>query len=143
MMDLADARRVFAASPTARVATIDDRGGPHVVPLWFVWREDAIYLSVRVGSATWRNAERDPRISVVLDVGRDWAELSGVILEGVAELLPIEHRLMRGAASAWHEKYRSMLGGDGFERMAAAIPELGFLRLEPSRVQTWDHARGR
>lgn len=143
MMDLADARRVFAASPTARVATIDDRGAPHVVPLWFVWREDAIYLSLRVGSATWRNAERDPRISVVLDTGHDWAELSGVILEGVAELLPIEHRLMRGPASAWHEKYRSMLGGDGFERMAAAIPELGFLRLEPSRVQTWDHARGR
>lgn len=142
MMDLADARRAFAPSPSARVATVDDRGAPHVVPLWFVWREDAIYLSVRIGSATWRNAERDPRISVVLDSGRDWAELSGVILEGVAELLPVDHQLMRGPTSAWHEKYRSMLGGDGFERLAAAIPELGFLRLEPSRVQTWDHARG-
>jgi general stress protein 26 len=112
-----------------------------VAPLWFVWQQDAVYLSTRQGSRTWHNARRDPRISVVLDSGRAWSELAGVILEGVCELLPVDHSLVRDPVSAWHEKYRPMLAADGFERLAEAVPDLGFLRLEPTEVQTWDHAR--
>jgi hypothetical protein len=41
--------------------------------------------------------------------------------------------------SAWHEKYRSMLGGDAFERLTRDIVSLGFLRVAPSRVDAWDH----
>ena len=32
--------------------------------------------------------------------------------------------------SAWHEKYRSMFAGDGFERLTAPVPQLGFLRVD-------------
>jgi hypothetical protein len=77
---------------------------------------------------------------VVIDRGREWAELAGVGIEGVAELLPAEHPDLRAAMSSWHEKYRSMLSGDGFERFTRAIPQLGFLRIDPLRVRTWDHA---
>ena len=41
--------------------------------------------------------------------------------------------------SAWHEKYRSMLSGDGFEQLTAAVSALGFLRIAPSRIDAWDH----
>ena len=34
--------------------------------------------------------------------------------------------------SAWHEKYRTLFAGDGFERFTAAIPKLGFLRVVPA-----------
>jgi hypothetical protein len=50
--------------------------------------------------------------------------------------------MMRGPVSAWHEKYRPMLGGAGFAAITSAVPELGFLRLEPSSFSTWDHAAG-
>ena len=33
---------------TIRLATINGDGTPHVVPLWFVWLEEAIYLGDRV-----------------------------------------------------------------------------------------------
>ncbi|MBI3647970.1 MAG: pyridoxamine 5'-phosphate oxidase family protein [Actinobacteria bacterium] len=134
-------RRAFRDVSTARVATVDEGGAPHVAPLWFVWREDAIYLSARQGGATWRNAERDPRAAVVIDRGRDWIELAGVHVEGPVELLPAEHPDVRGPMSAWHEKYRSMLSGDGFERFTERVASLGFLRVEPLAIRTWDHAR--
>jgi hypothetical protein len=135
------ARRSFADATTARVATVGPGGAPHVAPLWFVWREDAIYLSTRLGSATWRNAELDPRTAVVIDRGRDWSELAGVQIEGPADLLPAEHPDLRAPMSAWHEKYRTLLAGPGFERLAEDVPSLGFLRVEPLAVRTWDHAR--
>ena len=77
-------RRAFRDVPTARVATVGPGGAPHVAPVWFVWLEDAIYLSTREGGTTWLNAELDPRVAIVIDRGRDWAELAGVQLEGPA-----------------------------------------------------------
>lgn len=133
-------RRSFRDLTTARLATVDPRGAPYVATLWFVWHEDGVYLSTRLGSPTWQHAERDPRISLVIDRGREWAELAGVGIEGLAAVLPAEHPEMRGPISAWHEKYRSLLAGEGFERFTQAVPQLGFLHVEPLALRTWDHA---
>jgi hypothetical protein len=48
---------------------------------------------------------------------------------------------MRGPISAWHEKYRSLLSGDGFSLFAEQVPSLAFLRVSPRRLHGWDHAR--
>ena len=125
--------------PSCRVGTVRPDGGPHVSTRWFVWRDDALYVATRIGDRTWEQATADPRICVVIDRGRDWRELAGVRIEGVAEPLPAEHPDLRSPMSAWHEKYRSMLSGDGFEELAAAVPALGFLRVAPARIDAWDH----
>ncbi len=49
----------------------------------------------------------------------------------MAELLPAEHPDLRQPMSAWHEKYRTLFAGDGFERFAAAIPQLGSSAWSP------------
>jgi len=41
--------------------------------------------------------------------------------------------------SAWHEKYRSMVAGEGFERLTSDVPALGFLRVVVDDVDVWDH----
>jgi PPOX class probable F420-dependent enzyme len=140
--DVAAARRMFASLSSAAVATIDPDGSPHVVPLWFVWPEEAIYLSTRRDGRTWANVERDPRVAVTIDVGRSWVEIAGIEIRGHAEPLPAEHATMRKPISAWHEKYRPLLSGDGFSRFAEEIAGLGFLRVVPDRVVAWDNARG-
>lgn len=140
-MDVQGARRMFGGMPVVAVATIDPDGSPHVVPLWFVWAEDAIYVSTRTDARTWRNAERDPRVSISVDLGRSWNELAGVEVLGPAEILPVEHPAMRQPISAWHEKYRSLLAGEGFGAFTETVHHLGFLRVVPERLRSWDHAR--
>jgi hypothetical protein len=137
--DLDMLRRLFRDHPACRVATVRADGGPHVATRWFVWLPDAVYVATRIGDTTWQAADRDGRISLVIDRGREWNDLSGVRIEGVAELLPAEHPDLRQPMSAWHEKYRTLFGGDGFERFAEAIPALGFLRIVPAVVDAWDH----
>jgi hypothetical protein len=137
--DVAIIRRMYRDLPACRVATVRPDGGPHVATRWFVWLEDAVWVCTPVGDTTWEDALRDPRVSVVIDRGRDWLELSGARIEGVAELLPAEHPDLRAPMSAWHDKYRSLLAGDGFERFTIAVSTLGFLRIVPAVVATWDH----
>ena len=132
-------RRAFRDVPVCSIATIRSDGGPHVAKRWFVWLDDALWVSTRIGDATWENAGRDARVSAVIDRGTDWSELSGVRIEGVAEQLPAEHPDLREPMSAWHDKYRSLFSGDGFERFAEKVPQLGFLRLVPGRMDAWDH----
>jgi PPOX class probable F420-dependent enzyme len=140
--DVSAARRMFAGLSSAAVATTNADGSPHVVPLWFVWPEEAIFLSTRRDGRTWANVERDPRVAVTIDLGRSWVEIAGIEIRGRAEPLPAEHASMRTPISAWHEKYRPLLAGEGFSRFAEEIPGLGFLRVVPDRVVAWDHARG-
>jgi general stress protein 26 len=137
--DLDMLRRLFRDHPTCRVATVRPHGGPHIATRWFIWQPDALYVATRVGDATWEALEHDARISLLIDRGRQWNDLSGVRIEGVAELLPAEHPDLREPMSAWHEKYRTLFTGDGFERFAASTPKLGFLRIVPAVVDAWDH----
>lgn len=140
-VDVAAARRMFAGLPTVSVATIGPTGEPHVVPLWFVWLGEAVYVSTNRDSRTWRNASADPRVALTIDLGRAWVEIAGIEIAGRAELLPAEHPEMRQPISAWHEKYRPLLAGDGFARFAEEVRALSFLRVVPERVSAWDHAR--
>jgi nitroimidazol reductase NimA-like FMN-containing flavoprotein (pyridoxamine 5'-phosphate oxidase superfamily) len=135
-------RKTFRDVPLCRSATVNPSGGPHVVPRWFVWLEDGLYVATRRGDASWEHVERDPRISVVVDRGRDWVDLAGVRLDGAAEAIPAEHPELRTAMSAWHEKYRSMLSGDGFERMTDQVTAFGFLRVLIHDADAWDHGAG-
>lgn len=137
--DLEGLRRTFGDMPTCRVGTVRSDGGPHVAARWFVWRDDGLWVSTRLGDTTWEHALRDPRVSVLIDRGRDWPELAGVRVEGVAEAFPAEHPDLRAPMSAWHEKYRQMFARDGFEAFTRDVPALGFLRVVPSRVDAWDH----
>lgn len=140
-MNVSDARQVFAEMPVIRVASVGPDGAPHVVPLWFVWEPEAVYVSVRGSSRTVAHVRADPRVALVLDAGRTWLELAGVQVQGKAELWEPSHPDLRRPISRWHDKYRLLLSAGGFRRFTEDIPELWFLRVVPERLAGWDHAR--
>jgi nitroimidazol reductase NimA-like FMN-containing flavoprotein (pyridoxamine 5'-phosphate oxidase superfamily) len=140
-VEVSAARRMFAGLPVVSVATLNADGSPHVVPLWFVWTTEAIFASTRREGRTWANLSADPRVALSIDLGRAWVEIAGIEVRGRAELLRAEDAGMRKPLSAWHEKYRPLLTGDGFPRFAEEVRGLGFLRVAPERIAAWDHAR--
>lgn len=139
---LLDARRVFRDLPVAHLATTRPDGSPHVVPLWFIWREEAVYVSCRRESATWRNAEHDPRVALSFHRGTTWRDYAGIVLFGRAEPLVPEHPALRGVMSSWFEKYRLLLSRGGFRDYAEQVENPGMLRVRPERIASWDHHPG-
>lgn len=137
---LHDARRFLGDLPIAHVATTRPDGSPHVVPLWFVWRDEAIYISCRRESSTWRNIEHDPRVSLSLTSGRRWQEYAGATIRGRADPLVTEHPALRGVMSDWFSKYRPLLAGGGFRDYAEHVESPGMLRVRVDEVAVWNHA---
>jgi len=72
----------IAAAHDYWVATTWPDGRPHVMPVWGLWHQEAIWFSSSGRSRKTRNLTRDPRCVVTTDDARN-----PVVIEGVAELV--------------------------------------------------------
>ncbi len=135
-MSDAEIDEFLAVEPTCRVATIG-RDGPHATPLWFVWHHGLLWLYSITRSQRWTDLERDPRIGVVVDSGREYLELRGVEIVGSVEptgevprigesndeLVPVETVFARkyfGADEMFHDGRHA------------------WLRVVPTKITSWD-----
>lgn len=87
-MTAAEAATFLAEERTVTCATVGPRGWPHLMPLWYVLRgHSAGEPGPRIWSWTYaasqkvRNIERDPRVTLQVEAGEEYAELRGVMLE--------------------------------------------------------------
>jgi PPOX class probable F420-dependent enzyme len=69
----------------AIVGTNRADGAPHLSPVWYIYQDGLLYISIGVDTAKLRNLRRDPRISVCVDGGHPDAR--AVMIYGTSELL--------------------------------------------------------
>lgn len=67
-LEPAEIAALLRADVAARLATVDSHGFPHVTPLWFIWEDDAFYLTSYSDRPHLRRLERDPRAGTCIDV---------------------------------------------------------------------------
>jgi len=89
-----EARQRFVEAQVAHLATVDESGAPHIVPITFAIEGDTLYTSVdakpKRGTPLRRfaNAAVNPRVSVLVDeYDADWARLWWARADGRASVL--------------------------------------------------------
>ncbi|MFN2545688.1 MAG: TIGR03668 family PPOX class F420-dependent oxidoreductase [Actinomycetota bacterium] len=111
-MDEDEARRRFAAGRVARLATIDARGRPHLVPVVFVVDGGTIYSPVDDKPKRTRrlqrlrNLEGDPNATMLVDhYDEDWPAVWWVRARGAGRLIAEDTDEYRRADALLTEKY--------------------------------------
>jgi PPOX class probable F420-dependent enzyme len=92
-----DPQERFGAARVARLATANDDGTPHLVPVVFALVGDVVWTAVdakpKSTTALRRldNVRAHPRVSLLVDVyGDDWSTLWWVRADGAARVLEVE-----------------------------------------------------
>jgi Pyridoxamine 5'-phosphate oxidase len=141
--------REFLARPDVdcHLACLDDDGAPYMVPIWFLYEDDAFYVWARARSQWGEHLERDGRVALCIDGGEaddEWNKR--VLARGQAELIfgpgrvpdnpehPIRQLLYRTARRIDPE-----LTFADFAAWSAETEDVGYrvFRVQPSNLTSW------
>jgi PPOX class probable F420-dependent enzyme len=141
-MSAGEADAFLEEERTVTCATNGRNGFPHLMPLWYVLRDGRIWAWTYARSQKVKNLERDPRATLQVETGVEYAELRGVMLRCDVEI----HRdvdVVVDFAMALVGRY----SGTGSEHDAAreafraqAPKRVALEFVERERV-TWDHRK--
>ena len=134
-------RRRLSEARVARLATVDDRGRPHLVPFVFVLDGDTIYSPIDRKPKTTtrlqrlRNIERNPNVTVLADhYEEDWTKAWWARARGLGRVLERGHAEFARAEDLLAAKYEQ------YRDDPAAGP---IIAIDVTEWRGWSYAEGR
>lgn len=101
-------KKLLSMTLIANLATLDDDGGIHIVPMWFLRHGNKLWNPTSRHTRKYKNLRARPRASVMIDISRAGLNLKGVLIRGRVEFVEGEeaHNINR----AIHLKYVTQEG---------------------------------
>ncbi len=123
----------------ARFATAaPDTVQPHVVPVWFLWDGESVWISSFKNTRKVQELRRNARCAMVIDTEGNDLGVSAVLFEGEAELLTEPRDFVQEMATRIYTRY---LGQDGVlthdPQSWIHDPENLIIKLKPGKTHTW------
>jgi PPOX class probable F420-dependent enzyme len=137
-----DEQRAFLADEkTMTLASVDRRGYPHLVAMWFVVDPDGtVLMTTFAKSQKAVNLRRDPKCTLMVERGTSYDQLQGVMIRGratlgtdVEETLDVLTRIHAKHGGEQPEGLRDILRAQARKRVT--------VRVTPERVSSWDHSK--
>lgn len=140
----AEIRAYFATEKTLVIVSNGRNGYPHAMPMWFAQDEAGCLVTTTFAKsqkvANWR---RDPRATLLVESGLDYAELKGVMVYARCEVVT-DVEAVTDALVAINAKGRT-LAADALAALRESVGRTAakrvLLKFTPERYVTWDHAK--
>ncbi len=121
---------------TARIATANPKNcQPHVVPVWYLWDGESVYIHAYIKFRKSRELLANPRCSIAIDTEQAGQPIRGVILEGKAEIVAEPRQFVHDTAEKIYLRYITP------EEVSAPAPqswlndpEITLIKLTPSQI---------
>ncbi len=134
----------LTTSHTLIIVSNGRNGFPHPMPMWFYADGDRnCYCTTFAKSQKVKNWKRDPRASLLIESGEEYAELKGLVVyaqteivedqEVVTETLVNINAKGRTLTDEQRERLRESVGGTASKRVV--------LKFIPQRFISWDHSK--
>lgn len=137
-------REYLDSQQTLIVVGNGNNGYPHAMPMWFArGDDDALYCTTFGKSQKVLNWRRDPKATLLVESGSEYAALRGVMIYARCEIID-DAEAVKDALVAINSrgrqldenalaKLRDTVGGTAAKRVV--------LRFTPERYVTWDHTK--
>jgi general stress protein 26 len=89
------------------LATIDSRGGPHLVPVWYKKIGKKFYIGTNTRTAKAKNISKNNKVCFCIDIGV-WHPIDGMMITGKARLLREENRVKKIAGQVLLRYFKTL-----------------------------------
>jgi PPOX class probable F420-dependent enzyme len=132
----------FLAEQRTLVCATNGRDGwPHLMPLWYVIRGEELWSWTYARSQKVRNLERDPRCTLQIESGTEYAELRGVMIKADCELVRDPDAVAAIGAELAARYAGASLDAEVGEAMRRQAAKRVGLRFIARATATWDHRK--
>ena len=141
-MTAAETQELLASQHKVQLATNGRDGFPHLVTMYYALVDGLITFWTYRSSQKALNLERDPRISCLVEVGEQYFDLKGVLVQGRARRIEDPAAVLDVGRRITAVFSEPMADGDAMTQYVehAARKRIGYA-VEPARVISWDHAK--
>lgn len=125
-----------------QVASIGPGGFPHLVAMWYVLDDQGrIMFTTFRKSQKVLNLQRNPKMTVMLESGKAYNELKGLVIEGEVDIVD-EPEYTAKVMARVGEKYNGIPARtDTPEAALKVASKRVVVRLNPVDIYSWDHAK--
>lgn len=137
----AEERRAFLAEKKTIIIVSNGKNGyPHPMPMWFHVDDDGcVYCTTFAKSQKVFNYRRDPRASLLVESGIEYAELKGVVIYADVEIIEDTELVIDTLASI--NAGGEQLTPEQREGMRRSAEKRVALKFTPRQYVSWDHAK--
>jgi len=135
-----ECREFLEQSRTAVLSTIDRRGYPHAVAMWYVMDNGAAVMTTYAKSQKAMNIRRNAKVAFLAESGTTYDTLKGVLVRGRADLISD----VDGCVQVLKRIHRKMTGAfpEGVEEaLRAQAQKRVIIKVTPERISSWDHSK--
>lgn len=126
----------LAANRKAALATLDRDGYPHLVAMTYGVKEGVFYMTSYAKAQKVLNILRNPKVGLMIEAGTNYAELKGVMVRGVCDIVEGEEAVRDAWAiisGASNTPRRKETNDSAAKRVV--------LKVTPLRITSWDHTK--
>ena len=134
-----EVERFLDEAHTLQVASVNADGSVHLVPMWFLRSGSTVEFWTYGKSQKVMNLRRDPRITVMAEMGADYSELRGVTMRGTAEIVEDPERVLDYGLRSFPKYFGD--APDAEARMAQMGAKRVLVIVHPESVASWDHRK--
>lgn len=135
-----ECREFLEQARTGVLSTIDPRGYPHAVAMWFVMDDGAVLMTTYAKSQKAMNLRRNARAAFLAETGTTYDTLKGVLIRGRGELISdadlcvhVLKRIHGKMTGAFPEGIEEALRAQALKRVV--------IKVVPERISSWDHSK--
>ena len=78
-----------------RLATLDNKGNPHIIPVWYLFNSKKLYIGTNSKTEKAKNVKNNSKVSFCVDVGINSPDIFGVMGQGVGKLIIEKNEVAR------------------------------------------------
>ncbi len=117
-----------------RLATIDQKGTPHIVPVWYLYNQKKFYIGTNTRTEKAKNLKKNKRVSFCIDVGIHSPKIYGVMGKGDAKLILEKNKVSSIAKKILKRYFRTLENKSAKELLDDTDC---IIEITPKKLSTW------